>query len=724
VTIYHLTLESETLDGTNAADTFDGHKPDDGLGETGGADTLSGLGGDDLFLLNSEYSLVSGLIDGGADTDTVRAYGFDLGSLVFQNVEILSVESTEFGASLSQLNAFSSITSSLVGRSQIAFYLLGAGGTIDVSGRMAPGIGVEFNASGLSSGYVATGTNQADVFKNSKFNDVVHGGLGADSFWGVYQDGSSGGTDQLFGGGGADTFSLRRQSGTIDGGAGIDTVIAYQLTSGFGSRLGHLGDASFVNIEKLAVGPNITFATVAQLGSFATITGGNASKLIMFDVQSGVGGAIDFSSKLKHADEHIWFRAYGATSAVDVIGTSQDDTLAGSAFNDTLAGGDGDDYLAGADFVTGPNARDMLIGGIGSDTYYVDAADMLIDLVGPDGGVDTVMSIGSYDLANTARLQGEFENLVLNGQLGAENPNTKGWGNGLDNNITGNGGNNYLDGRSGADTLIGGGGNDTLLGGEGNDLLSGGAGNDIYITDGGDTISEAENAGTDTVRSSVSLSLSANLENLVLTGAAAINGTGNSLANRIVGNAAGNTLNGGTGADTLVGGVGNDIYITDGGDTISEAANAGTDTVRSSVSLSLSSNLENLVLTGVAAINGAGNSLANRITGNAANNTLNGGVGADTLVGGAGNDVLIGGLDDDNFIFSGAYGVDVISDFSTAAGNEFINLAGVAAITDFTDLITNHLSEVAGSAVITVGLNTLTLTGVTVASLSASEFLF
>lgn len=97
--------------------------------------------------------------------------------------------------------------------------------------------------------------------------------------------------------------------------------------------------------------------------------------------------------------------------------------------------------------------------------------------------------------------------------------------------------------------------------------------------------------------------------------------------------------------DTLIGGDGNDTYVVSGADTITEQANTSTDTspgidtVNSAGSYTLGANLENLVLTGTAAINGNGNSLSNRLTGNAANNTLNGGGGADTLVG-EGHDAL------------------------------------------------------------------------------------
>jgi Ca2+-binding RTX toxin-like protein len=173
-------------------------------------------------------------------------------------------------------------------------------------------------------------------------------------------------------------------------------------------------------------------------------------------------------------------------------------------------------------------------------------------------------------------------------------------------------------------------------------------GNDTYVTDGGDTINEAASAGTDTVQSSVTVTLGANIENLTLTGAAAINGTGNTLANVIIGNGAANTISGGGGGDNLQGGLGNDTYVTDGGDTIVEASSGGTaDQVNSSVSITLAANLERLLLTGSTAINGTGNTLDNIITGNAGANTLSGSTGDDSINGGGGNDTLYGGQGND-----------------------------------------------------------------------------
>ncbi|MBN3871280.1 MAG: hypothetical protein HWQ23_13685 [Nostoc sp. JL33] len=120
------------------------------------------------------------------------------------------------------------------------------------------------------------------------------------------------------------------------------------------------------------------------------------------------------------------------------------------------------------------------------------------------------------------------------------------------------------------------------------------------------------------------------------------------------------TLDGGLGTDSLNGGVGDDTYIIDSAaDTITEAANSGTDTIRSSVTYTLGVNLENLTLTGTSGINGTGNSLNNFVFGNRANNTLNSGGGNDTLDGNFGNDTLNGG--DGNDSLQGGPGNDILN---------------------------------------------------------------
>ena len=136
--------------------------------------------------------------------------------------------------------------------------------------------------------------------------------------------------------------------------------------------------------------------------------------------------------------------------------------------------------------------------------------------------------------------------------------------------------------------------------------------------------------------------LSADVENLTLTGGADLQGYGNSGINTLTGNSGNNLLNGGAGADTMQGGLGNDVYFVDDvGDQVIENLNEGTDAVFSTVDYTLTANVETLVLQGAGNLSGTGNTLDNKLFGNSGDNTLNGGAGADRLTGGLGNDTFV-----------------------------------------------------------------------------------
>ena len=191
--------------------------------------------------------------------------------------------------------------------------------------------------------------------------------------------------------------------------------------------------------------------------------------------------------------------------------------------------------------------------------------------------------------------------------------------------------------------LIGNAAANVLNGGGGADTMNAGLGDDLYIVDNvGDSVFETSTTGGyDEVESSVTFALSTNIENLTLTGTAAINGTGNALNNILTGNDGANILDGGAGFDRLYGGLGDDTYLVEGTDQVTETdAAGGVDHVISSVNFTLGANLENLTMTGTIAQFATGNALANTVTGNALANWLSGRDGNDTIVGGGGDDQL------------------------------------------------------------------------------------
>ena len=138
-------------------------------------------------------------------------------------------------------------------------------------------------------------------------------------------------------------------------------------------------------------------------------------------------------------------------------------------------------------------------------------------------------------------------------------------------------------------TFIGGAGDDVFEGGIGDDLLAGGGGNDVYMLNAGsagDTITEGEDGGLDTIRTGladVDLDQYANIENATLSGALDLRIRGNAAGNRLTGNGGDNEIHGGDGGDTAVfSGNAADYNVTrnaDGSLTVADAANPARDGV-------------------------------------------------------------------------------------------------------------------------------------------------
>jgi len=665
------------LIGNGAANTLDGRDGNDTLDGGAGADSLVGGAGNDTFVVDSSGDKISD----AAGTDTVQSFiTYTLGTAL-ENLTLLGSADLNgtgnAGANLLTGNDGDNLLDGKAGADTMSgglgndTYILDnlgdvvgenpTGGTDEVRSSVALATAfdnvenytftgtaaVNFSGNGLDNRI--TGTAAADTLSGGAGDDTLNGGAGADS---------------LVGGAGNDTYVIDNAGDRISetGGDSDDTV---QSTLAIDLNL-----AAFAGIENAALLGSGALAVTGNdganhlvgnaganvidgRGGSDTMEGGKGNDTYIVDdsgdvvVEVAAGGTDTVKSSVSFilADPNLENLTLTGGLAINGVGNALANTITGNAADNLIDGDAG---------------NDKLIGGAGNDTYIVDSsADVVTEAV--NAGIDEVRST-----AATFTLAANIENLVLLAGAG----DIAGTGNTLANTITGNEGSNVLNGAAGADHLIGGDGNDT------------------YVVDNiGDIVDESAGSGIDTVQSSVSFSLVANgtmvlgaVEDLTLTGSAAIAGSGNDLDNHLIGNAGANTLtgndgndtlNGGAGADSLVGGAGNDLYVVDNaGDKISETGSDASDSVQSSVTFTLGANLENLTLTGGGNIGGTGNELGNAITGNSGANNLAGLAGDDTIDGGAGNDTVTGGQGDDHI--DAGVGNDTIRYTSTLDGHDVV----------------------------------------------------
>lgn len=421
------------------------------------------------------------------------------------------------------------------------------------------------------------------------------------------------------------------------------------------------GDTTYNFIQSGSYHMTIWDAGGTDTIAYASSTGGT------IDLRQGIEGGSDLgtqvyaidSSYQYHPINNIWI-AYGATI-------------------ENATGGSGDDMLIGNDadnILTGNAGSDVFVGGAGNDTYVIDRAAEIGSVTENFGeGTDTIVAAFSgADVVLDLTVVPDIENIRISG-------------NGTFT-LIGNDGDNTLFGNADATTIYGGAGNDTLDGKAGADTMYGEAGDDLYFVDNiQDVVVETLAEGNDSVRlnfgkASLTYTLGDNVENAIVTSTGKINLVGNSQDNSLQGNAAANRLDGGTGADTLTGGAGNDTYVVDAGDTIIESSTLAKeiDSVLSSATWTLGSNLENLTLLGSANIDATGNALKNTLVGNSGNNWLDGGLAADKLVGGLGNDTYVVDLTSANRL------EDKLTEAASAGNDTLLLRGGNAAQTSYSTL--------------------------------------
>ncbi len=543
-------------------------------------------------------------------------------------------------------------------------------------------------------GVVLTGTSGADVLQGGAGDDqldglgdddtlegfagddILNGGSGADILW------DHAGDDTVSGDDGDDTFHQGTGEDSYFGGLGTDTLIAdYSAET---PRLLTL----FVNFQTFEGGALETLADRKVISSIENytligdynvqITGNNLANVFRSDKGDDVinagsgddtvfagGGADQVDGSFGHD------LLYGEGGNDVLIGGSGNDTLLGGSGNDSLIGGDGNDAFFGG------SGADQLDGGQNSDTYFVDAEDVVTD-TGTTG----------YDKAQINNAAGVF--LDLSGWTGVERVN--GFtgadlidgssqttalllsGEAGDDVLVGGLANDVLIGSAGNDSFIGGPGADQMLGGTGADSFDGGDGSDLFfIDDAGDTVTDSGASGTDRALIDNAAGLSINIS--AWSGVERVDGYLGDDTIDASGQSIGLTLAGGDGRDTLIGGAGNDtIYGGNGADLL---------------------------------------------TGGQGDDVLVASSGDDVLTGGGGDDFLLGGAGADHFSFSANWGSDIVKDFEN--GTDLLDFSQIAAVQVISDL---SIVQDGANVVVSYGADVAILADVAIVQIDTGDFLF
>jgi Ca2+-binding RTX toxin-like protein len=684
----------DTLVGNSLANILTGYQGDD---------SLSGGGGNDLYVGVTVGDNVNELINGGTDTVETAALTYTLQA----NVEILkSTLDLDPGQGGVQFfgNAIGNTINATAGADQLEggsgddklfgfgsndFFVGGAGADFLDGGFLGAdtdtasyedsvaGVIVALQAWRFDSGSILIsslpvaagsrggdaagdtlksienilGSNARDTLVGDVFDNVLHGNGGRDFLAGA------GGDDLLFG---SDISKMTSTDAKdqLEGGTGDDTFYVVGSEDRLVERANEGTDTIRAQL----------WSSTGQLGGFVaySMVEGATAQVENLTYTGSFYSTFDGPDLVTEA---YYGAFYGTGNSLNnvITGGSKDDVLVGLVGNDTLIG------KLGADGLYGGLGNDLLIGGEGADRMDGDDGIDTITYADSNAPVTVALAAGFFPakilgidtfIAVKAGLRGGDAqgDVALNVEniLGSTGGDTL-IGNSVGNYISGDLGNDRINGGLGSDLLVGGLGTDLILGGDGNDEIRGGVGADTM--DGGlgvDTLSFAGSTSAVTAafeRATYGSGLVLRVIAQGLRGGDAQgdvatdfeNIIGSSWNDTLVGSAVDNNLSGREGNDFLAGRLGNDSIRGDGG-----------------------------------------------------NDTINGDGGTDTLDGGNGNDIINGGIGAD--VMNGGSG-------STTNGNDTFYVDDLGDRVTDTGSGDNDIVYSSVNFALTTGIDSLVLTG-------------